>query len=100
VEYAPIITSAEQFFDRSQSDIIWLSNIYYLTYLVFAAAFIRPLQLRMDITITSSTLFVCLGSWVRYFGRSNYGLEIFAYVTFGFGQIVMMSAPICNTAHT
>ncbi|KAM3143426.1 hypothetical protein pb186bvf_004487 [Paramecium bursaria] len=93
VQYSPILSYSAKYYNRSEEDIIWFSNCYYMTYFFLAPLGILPLEKRLDFAIMGGSLITVIGEWMKYFAFQNYYYALISYIILGIGQIFILAAP-------
>ncbi|CAD8061428.1 unnamed protein product [Paramecium sonneborni] len=93
VQYTPILNLAASYYDVDENGVAWFSICYYITYFLFAPFSIKPLDMRLDLTLFLASFLTSLGQWIIYLAHQNYALAIIGFVLIGIGQIFILAAP-------
>jgi MFS family permease len=96
LSFAPVSTSASQYFNVSNTAINWLSTAFLFAFVVVTPGTMYVLHRsgpRAAILVASALLFS--GNWVRYAGTktNHYGVVMFGQILLGFAQPFVLSAP-------
>lgn len=96
ISFAPVSKSSAQYFDRSESDINWLSTAF-----LFAFCFAAPVTIYIlnksgpKASIIAAACLLLVGNWIRYAGTrtTNFGAVMFGQILVGLAQPFVLSAP-------
>ncbi|CAD8132917.1 unnamed protein product [Paramecium octaurelia] len=93
VQYSPILSLAAEYYGVTDQDIVWFSNCYYITYVVFCPFTIRPLEKRLDLSLFLAAFVTTLGQWFIYIAQQTYSFALVGFILIGMGQIFILAAP-------
>lgn len=85
--------AASKYYNTSSKYIIWLSNIWFISYTIAGILAIKPLMWRLDLPIIAATFTTCLGGWIRYVGGNDYWITFFGTLLIALSQIFVLPVP-------
>lgn len=96
LSFAPVSTTASEYFDASMTAINWLSTGF-----LFAFCIATPFTIYVLHTggpkpaIITASVLLLVGNWIRYGGTraQNYGVVLFGQILTGFAQPFVLSSP-------
>lgn len=96
ISFAPVSSTASQFFNTSESTINWLSTAYLFAFVpasVVSSYVLHRYGCKMSIMAAAALLLV--GSWVKYGAtyRSNFAGVMFGQLLLGFAQPFVLASP-------
>ena len=98
--YAPVSTTASEFFSVSVSTVNWLSTAFLFAFCVATPVTVCTLNRHgPKSAITTAGVLICVGDWIRYAGTragsegSKFGVVMFGQILMGFGQPFVLTAP-------
>ena len=65
VQNSPILKLAASYYKVDDNAIVWLSNMYYVTYIAFGIFSIKPLKIRLDVSLIFAALLNSIGKNVK-----------------------------------
>lgn len=68
VSYSPVWLGAAAYYSIEPNTLLWLSNIFYLTYPAFAPFLMGPILTRFDISMYAAGLTSTFGTWMVWIG--------------------------------
>ncbi|KAI3398958.1 hypothetical protein diail_7985 [Diaporthe ilicicola] len=94
---SPVVSSAAEFFNTSESSINWLSTAFLLAFVVVAPLVIYVLHWGPKPSIIACSVLILVGNWIRYGGARasppNFGVVMFGQILIGFSQPFVLAAP-------
>lgn len=98
LSFAPISTTAAEFFDVSESSVNWLSTGFLFAFVAIAPLVIWTLDKGGPrLSILASSALVLLGNWIRYAGTRasppRFGVVMFGQILIGLSQPFVLAAP-------
>ncbi|CAI6319802.1 unnamed protein product [Periconia digitata] len=95
--FAPVSTTAADYFKVSESAINWLSTSFMFAFLVATPVVIWTLNRNPKISIVFASVLVLLGNWIRYAGTratgGHFGVVMFGQILTGLAQAFVLAAP-------
>jgi hypothetical protein len=96
VSYSPIWLNAAVYYGIPDTELQWVGNMYYLTYLPLAPLCIPLLEKHFGITLIAASLFSCIGAWIAWVGKDEYAYTLFGYFLIGVAEAVYLAVPVCT----
>ncbi|KAK7716091.1 hypothetical protein SLS64_003243 [Diaporthe eres] len=95
--FSPVISSAAEFFDTTESTVNWLSTAFLLCFVAISPLVIYVLHWGPKPSIVTSSVLILCGNWIRYGGSRaptpNFGVVMFGQILIGFSQPFVLAAP-------
>lgn len=95
--FSPVVSSAAEFFNTTESSINWLSTAVLLTFVAVFPLVIYVLHWGPKPSIITSSVLILIGNWVRYGGSRasppSFGVVMFGQILIGFAQPFVLAAP-------
>ncbi|KAI0396593.1 major facilitator superfamily domain-containing protein [Xylariaceae sp. FL0594] len=96
--FSPVVSSAAEYYGRSESDINWFSTAFLLAFPAIAPLAIYMLHLGPKPSIMTAAVFTILGNVIRVAGShssqgGNYGAVMAGQILIGLAQPFVLSAP-------
>ncbi|KAF2642712.1 MFS general substrate transporter [Massarina eburnea CBS 473.64] len=95
--FAPVSTTAAEYFDVSESAINWLSTGFLFAFVVISPLVIFVIHRSPKDAIVWASVFLLIGNWIRYAGTKAsggiYGVVVFGQILTGFAQPFVLAAP-------
>lgn len=63
VQNSPILKLTASYYGVDNNAVVWLSNVYYVTYILFGMLSIKPLQIRLDYSLFFAVSLNTIGIW-------------------------------------
>ena len=76
VTYSPILSISESYYNSSEQSILWMANIWYLSYVIFSIPALFVFKWRLDVSLNIGTALNAIGGWVRYAAGGNYEIAL------------------------
>lgn len=92
--YASIINESKIYYNKTTSDIIWLGNVYYITFIIFSYFGSWTVYRFFKWSMISGITIGAIGSWIRFFALKNYTFAIIGQELNAFAQIWVLETPI------
>ncbi|KAL1875857.1 hypothetical protein Daus18300_003048 [Diaporthe australafricana] len=97
LSFSPVVSSAAEFFNTTESSINWLSTAVLLTFVAVSPLVIYVLHWGPKPSIITSSVLILIGNWVRYGGSRasppNFGVVMFGQILIGLAQPFVLAAP-------
>ncbi|KAF1977609.1 MFS general substrate transporter [Bimuria novae-zelandiae CBS 107.79] len=95
--FAPVSTTAAEYFNVSESAINWLSTAFLFAFVAISPAVIWTLNRSPKTSIVTSSVLLLIGNWIRYAGtKANggiFGVVMFGQILTGLAQPFVLAAP-------
>lgn len=95
--FSPVISSAAEFFNTTESTVNWLSTAFLLCFVAVSPLVIYVLHWGPKPSIITSSVLILCGNWIRYGGSRaptpNFGVVMFGQILIGFSQPFVLAAP-------
>lgn len=95
--FSPVISSAAEFFNTTESTVNWLSTAFLLSFVVISPLVIYVLHWGPKPSIITSSVLTLCGNWIRYGGSRasppNFGVVMFGQILIAFSQPFVLAAP-------
>ncbi|KAF2733462.1 MFS general substrate transporter [Polyplosphaeria fusca] len=95
--FAPVSTTAAEYFDVSETAINWLSTAFLFSFVAISPVTMWTLHRGPKVSIVCSSVLLLLGNWIRYAGTKAdggiFGLVMFGQILIGLAQPFVLAAP-------
>jgi MFS family permease len=95
--FSPVISSAADFYNTSESAVNWFSTAFLLCFVAISPVVIYVLHWGPKPSIITSSLLTLCGNWIRYGGTRtsppSFGLTMFGQILIAFSQPFVLAAP-------
>lgn len=95
--FSPVVSSAAEFFNTSESAVNWFSTAFLLGFVAVAPVVIYVLHWGPKPSIVTSSVLTLIGNWIRYGGSRtsppNFGVVMFGQILIAFSQPFVLAAP-------
>lgn len=98
--YAPVASSAAEYYNVRESAINWLSTAFFLSFVLVFPLTILALHHGPRLSITVAAVLLLVGNWVRYAGATSkdasggsYAHAMAGEILIGFSQPFVLAAP-------
>ncbi|KAG8170043.1 hypothetical protein KVR01_000788 [Diaporthe batatas] len=95
--FSPVVSSAAEFFNTSESAVNWFSTAFLLAFVAISPAVIYVLHWGPKPSIITSSVLTLCGNWIRYGGTRtsppSFGLTMFGQLLIAFSQPFVLAAP-------
>lgn len=95
--FSPVVSSAADFFNTSESAVNWFSTAFLLAFVAISPAVIYVLHWGPKPSIITSSVLTLCGNWIRYGGTRtsppSFGLTMFGQLLIAFSQPFVLAAP-------
>lgn len=94
VTYSPIVENAARYYHCSQSDVLWLANSWYISYVFLAIPALFFFRWRLGFSLKLGTLLNAVGGWIRYVGDDSYSYALTGQIVLSMAQLFILPAPV------
>ncbi|CAD8137584.1 unnamed protein product [Paramecium pentaurelia] len=93
VSYSPIWESAAIYYGIPPQDLQWIGNMNYITFFVLAPFCIKPLLVRLDISMHLIGVISALGAWIIWIGGQSYLMTMIGLFIIGISDAMILIVP-------
>ncbi|CAD8045748.1 unnamed protein product [Paramecium sonneborni] len=94
VSYSPIWEQAAIYYGIPSEDLQWIGNMYYITFFVLAPFCIKPLLVRLDISMHLIGILSAIGAWIIWIGGQSYQMTMIGLFIIGISDAMILIVPV------
>lgn len=92
--YSPILGASTEYYNTSNNNIIWLANIWFVSYAIGGLPMLYFYSKNMKWTLIVFAFIQLVGGWVRYAADDSYQIAFLGVFIIAMSQLIILQAPV------